>query len=152
MEIEHQYHTALIGKNGCIIKQIRADCGGVIISFPPETRASDNRIALKGTAEDIGKAKAELLKLVDQRAELGYSEEISVKLEYHKFLVGRKGTNVNTLRDKYNVRILFPAATATAPATNGDLNGTSEGTIIIIGRRRTSFLLTRAHYLLVSQY
>lgn len=133
LEVPHQYHTALIGKQGHIIKQIRSDCGGVVISFPPESNANDDRIVLKGTAEDIKRAKAELLKLVDMRHELGYSEEISVRLDYHKFLVGRKGTNVNTLRDKHNVRIIFPSA------SNGSAeNGAAEvGVITIIGKKES---------------
>jgi hypothetical protein len=127
VEIPHQFHTALIGKQGSIIKQIRSECGGVIISFPPESQPNDNRITLKGTVDDIKRAKVELLKLVEQRSELGHSEEITVKLEYHKFLVGRKGTNVNTLREKHGVRILFPSSNETADKT--------EGVITIIGKK-----------------
>jgi len=49
IDIPHQLHTALIGKGGAIIKQIRKECGGVIINFPPEQQqTSSNRITLKG--------------------------------------------------------------------------------------------------------
>lgn len=131
VEIPHQFHTALIGKQGSIIKQIRSECGGVIISFPPESNPNDNRITLKGTADDIKRAKQELLKLVDQRSELGYSEEISVKLDYHKFLVGRGGNKVNAMREKHGVRILFPSTNAATSDAN------SEGVITIIGKKES---------------
>lgn len=130
MEIPHQFHTALIGKNGSIIKQIRAECGGVIISFPPESNATNNRITLKGTAEDIQRAKQELLKVVDQRSDLGYSEEITVKLDYHKFLVGRHGNKVNSLRDKHGVRIVFPTSSSSSSE-----NQNGEGVITIMGKK-----------------
>lgn len=125
VEIPHQLHTALIGKGGGIIKQIRQECGGVIINFPPESSPTDNKITLKGPAEEVKKAKQELLKLAEQKNDISYSEEVHAKLEYHRFLVGRKGTNVNTLRDKHNVRIVFP---------NGQ-SGESNDAITIIGKK-----------------
>jgi len=128
VDIPHQFHTALIGKGGAIIKQLRKECGGVIINFPPENTPSD-RITLKGPIDEIKKAKQELLKLAEQKNDLSYSEELNVKFEYHKFLVGRKGNNVNTLRDKYNVRILFPTSTSKA---NEDNNNNSANDIITI--------------------
>lgn len=136
VEIPHQLHTALIGKGGAIIQQIRKDCGGVIINFPPEASANENKITIKGTADEVKKAKQELLKLAEQKNDVSYTEEMQAKLEYHRFLVGRKGTNVNTLREKYNVRILFPSSNA-----NNQANSTSD-IITIIGEyfTRLNFL------------
>lgn len=133
VEIPHQLHTALIGKGGAIIKQIRSDCGGVIINFPPESSPNDNRITLKGPIEELKKAKQELLKLAEQKHDMSYSEELHAKLEFHRFLVGRKGTNVNTLRDKYNVRILFPSSSSSS--TNGTAGAEANDVITIIGKQ-----------------
>ncbi len=108
VEIPHQLHTALIGKGGAIIKQLRKDCGGVIINFPAENDLSD-KIVIKGPLDEIKKAKQELLKLAEQKNDLSYSEDIYAKAEYHRYLVGHKGNNINSLRDKFNVRILFPS-------------------------------------------
>lgn len=107
VEIPHQFHSALIGKGGGIIKQIRQDCGGVIINFPPESAPSD-KITLRGPVEELKKAKQELLKLAEQKNDLSYSEEIPAKSEYHRFLVGKNGSRANYYRDTYNVRIVFP--------------------------------------------
>lgn len=130
IEIPHQYHGELIGKNGNMIKQIRNDCNGVVINFPPESNPKENRITLKGAPEDIEKAKHELLKLVEQRNDMSYSEEITAKNEYHKFLVGRKGTNVNSLRDHHNVRILFPSSNAVVSSNDEGKNRADIITII----------------------
>jgi hypothetical protein len=111
VEIPHNLHTALIGKNGNIIKHIRSECGGVIINFPPETDSNNNRIVLKGSPDQIIKAKQELLKLAEQKHDSSHQEELNVKLEYHKFLVGKQGTKINSIRDKYQVRIIFPSDT-----------------------------------------
>lgn len=126
VEIPHQLHTALIGKGGAIIKQIRKDCGGVIISFPAETTPTD-KITLRGPLEEIKKAKQELLKLAEQKNDISYSEDITCKSEFHRFLVGHKGNNINALREQYNVRVLFPSQNNTNEATND--------TITILGKK-----------------
>lgn len=127
VEIPHNLHTALIGRNGANIKQVRKDCGGCLITFPPENTSSD-KITLKGPREDIEKAKQELLKLAKSKNELSYSEDVNVKAEYHRYLVGRKGTSINQLRDKYKVRILFPQNDTTVSASSGETNGTAAAT------------------------
>jgi len=110
VEIAHSLHTALIGRGGAIIKQIRKDCGGVIINFPESSNSTIDKIILRGPREEIEKAKKELVKLAKEKNEISYSEDVPAKLEYHRFLVGRNGNNVNTLRDQYNVRIIFPSS------------------------------------------
>lgn len=112
VEIAHSLHTALIGRGGAIIRQIRQECGNVIINFPPEGsegKPGSDKITLKGPREEIEKAKKELVKLAKEKNEISYAEDVPAKLEYHRFLVGKKGSNVNTLRDQYNVRIIFPS-------------------------------------------
>lgn len=133
VEIPHNLHTALIGKGGAIIKQIRKDCGGVIINFPAENTTS-NKITIKGPLEEIKKAKAELLKLAEEKNDLSYSEDIVVKAEYHKFLVGRKGNNINTLRDKHNVRVIFPSSNGVQPSADADAPNPND-VIILIGKK-----------------
>jgi len=129
VEIAHQLHTALIGRGGAIIRQIRKDCGGVLINFPPESNGANanNRITLKGPRDEIEKAKKELIKLAKQKNEMTYSEDVPAKLEYHRFLVGKNGQNINNLRDKYNVRILFPSS-------KDNNNNKDQDTITIIGK------------------
>ena len=131
VDIAPQLHTALIGKNGNIIKQIRNECSGVIINFPPS--AGESRIVLKGSAEQITKAKAELLKLAEARHDASFQDELSnVKLEYHKFLVGRNGAKVSQLRDKYQVRIIFPTSSEFSAAAEANNNN---NVITIIGKK-----------------
>lgn len=137
VDIPQSVHNALIGRGGAIIKEIRKECGGCLITFPPETKQSD-RILLKGPREDIEKAKEKLLKAYKDRNELSYSEDITAKLEFHRYLVGRKGNNINQLREKYNCRILFPqteTTTAAAPADDAAaVTVPATDTITIIGK------------------
>lgn len=136
VEIAHALHTALIGRNGVIIKQIRKDCGGVIINFPPEASAGSvgsDKIVLKGPRDEIEKAKSELLKLAKMKNEMSYSEDVPAKFEYHKFLVGKNGNNVNTLRDQYNVRIIFPSSSKDSNNNKKEKEVQCQDLITIIG-------------------
>jgi hypothetical protein len=90
LSIPHSLHTSLIGRGGAIIKQIRNECGGVVINFPPENSTSD-MITLKGVREDIEKAKEELLKMAKHKNDLSFTDEINCIQEYHRYLIGPKG-------------------------------------------------------------
>lgn len=136
IDLPQQLHTALIGKGGAIIKQIRRECGGVIINFPPEqTQTPSDRITLKGPRDEIEKAKQELSKMAKQKNDMNYTEEITVKAEYHRFLVGKRGTSINSMRDKHNVRIILPTV-SNAAATNADSNAAAAAadTITVMGK------------------
>ena len=139
VDIPHQFHTALIGKGGAIIRQIRSECGDIIITFP--TAESSDTILLKGPPDDIKKAKQELLKLAEHQSDLSYSEEVHAKAEFHRYLVGPKGANVNALRDKHNVRILFPATTnsSSASASKSPSNENSKQPASTPGKSYSSF-------------
>jgi hypothetical protein len=134
VEIPHALHTYLIGKGGASIKQIRKDCGGVIINFPPETNPSDNKITIKGPLEEIKKAKAELLKLAELKEDFCHSEEVIAKSEFHRFLVGHKGNNVNSLRDKYAVRVLFPSSNSAQNNASNEAGVPLSDIITILGK------------------
>jgi hypothetical protein len=90
IDIPHNLHTALIGRGGAVIKQIRNECGGIIINFPPESSTSDT-ITLKGAREDIEKAKEELLKMAKNKVDLSFTDELNCFQEYHRYLIGPKG-------------------------------------------------------------
>jgi len=135
---------ALIGRGGAIIKQIRKDCGGVIINFPPEqqqatTSTTNDRITLKGPRDEIEKAKQELSKMAKQKNDMNYTEEVVVKAEYHRFLVGKKGTSINSMREKHNVRIILPTVSALKDNNNNKSDSTASSnnaaeTITIVGK------------------
>lgn len=142
VDVPHQLHNSLIGRGGAVIKQIRQECGGVIINFPPEatekTPGSD-RITLKGPRDEIERAKQELLKAAKLRNEASHVEEVAAKFEYHKFLVGHKGANVNSVREKYDVRIIFPSSkdNNNNKATSNGSSANNMDVITIIGREES---------------
>jgi len=133
VDIPNQLHTALIGKGGAIIKQLRVDCGGVLVNFPPENTPSD-RITLKGPRDEIEKAKQELLKMAKEKNDASYTEEIHVKAEFHRFLVGKKGTSINSMRDKHQVKIILPTLSTLKDNNNNKDQQNQADLITIVGK------------------
>ena len=42
--------------------------------------------------------------------EAGFTAEIRCKSEYHKFLIGRGGSNIKKVRDSTGARVVFPSS------------------------------------------
>jgi len=56
----------------------------------------------------VEKARKTLLELANEKQLSSMSAEIRAKPEHHKFLIGRHGANVQSIRDQTGARIIFP--------------------------------------------
>jgi len=65
VEVPHKLHNSIIGAKGRLIRSIMDECGGVIIRFPAEGSTSD-KVTIRGPAEDVDKAKTQLIELSKQ--------------------------------------------------------------------------------------
>jgi hypothetical protein len=65
VEVPHKLHNSIIGAKGRLIRSIMDECGGVIIRFPAEGSTSD-KVTIRGPADDVDKAKKQLLELANQ--------------------------------------------------------------------------------------
>jgi hypothetical protein len=66
VEIPHNLHNAIIGKNGRLVRAIMEECGGVIIRFPAEKERSD-KVLIRGPKDDVENAKKQLLELASHK-------------------------------------------------------------------------------------
>lgn len=64
--IPAKLHNSLIGSKGCLVRSIMEDCGGVHIHFPSEGSGSD-KVTIKGPADEVEKAKKQLLQLAEEK-------------------------------------------------------------------------------------
>ena len=108
VNIPSKIHNTMIGAGGKLIQSISDDCGGVHIKFPPSSANSD-KVTIRGPKEDVEKAKKMLMELSNERQLNSASAVIRAKPEHHKFLIGRQGVNIQTVRDKTGARIIFPS-------------------------------------------
>ena len=101
IKIPQKYHTFLIGAKGRLIKSVMDECGDVHIHFPAEGANSDI-VSIRGVEDDVEKAKAQLLEMAadsekqfSEKALYSFTGEVRAKQEYHRFLIGRGGVNIN---------------------------------------------------------
>jgi len=110
VNIPSKIHNTLIGTGGKLIQSISDDCGGVTIKFPTSNSNSD-KVTIRGPKEDVEKAKKILLELSNERQINSMQATIKAKPEHHKFLIGRQGVNIQSVREKTGARIIFPNET-----------------------------------------
>merc|ERR1712038_1596566 len=106
--IPSKIHNMMIGAGGKLIQSISDDCGGVAIKFPAPDAHSE-KVTIRGPKEDVEKAKNMLMELSNERQLNSISATIRAKPEHHKFLIGRNGVNIQSVRDKTGARIIFPS-------------------------------------------
>uniref|UniRef100_A0A673YYI7 Vigilin n=1 Tax=Salmo trutta TaxID=8032 RepID=A0A673YYI7_SALTR len=103
----HSLHNSLIGSKGRFVRSIMEECGGVHIHFPTEGSGIDT-VTIRGPAEEVEKAKKQLLSLAQDKQTKSHTAELKAKPEYHKFLIGKGGGNIRKVRDSTGARIIFP--------------------------------------------
>ncbi|KAG7263318.1 hypothetical protein CRUP_002210 [Coryphaenoides rupestris] len=109
VSIPSKLHNSLIGSKGRFVRSIMEECGGVHIHFPTEGSGID-KVTIRGPAEEVEKAKQQLLALAEEKQIKSHTAELRAKPEYHKFLIGKGGGNIRKVRDSTGARIIFPTA------------------------------------------
>ncbi|XP_072540165.1 high density lipoprotein binding protein a [Salminus brasiliensis] len=109
VSIPSKLHNSLIGSKGRFVRSIMEECGGVHIHFPTEGSGID-AVTIRGPAEEVEKAKKQLLSLAEEKQTKSHTAELRAKPEYHKFLIGKGGANIRKVRDSTGARIIFPTA------------------------------------------
>nr|XP_055069916.1 high density lipoprotein binding protein a isoform X2 [Misgurnus anguillicaudatus] len=109
VSIPSKLHNSLIGTKGRFVRSIMEECGGVHIHFPTEGSGID-AVTIRGPAEEVEKAKKQLLSLAEEKQTKSHTAELRAKPEYHKFLIGKGGGNIRKVRDSTGARIIFPTA------------------------------------------
>uniref|UniRef100_A0AAX7UVW2 Vigilin n=1 Tax=Astatotilapia calliptera TaxID=8154 RepID=A0AAX7UVW2_ASTCA len=107
VSIPSKLHNSLIGSKGRLVRSIMEECGGVHIHFPTEGSGID-KVTIRGPAEEVEKAKQQLLALAEEKQTKSHTVELHAKPEYHKFLIGKGGGNIRKVRDSTGARIIFP--------------------------------------------
>jgi len=119
-EIEQTYHRTVMGAKGSKVQKITTDFN-VQIKFPDkavengeapppvtngERSSNPNIIRITGKSENCTGAANALLELVPITA------EVSVPYEFHRFIIGQKGTGVREMMNTFDVNIRVPAQDA----------------------------------------
>uniref|UniRef100_A0A8D2MER1 Vigilin n=1 Tax=Zonotrichia albicollis TaxID=44394 RepID=A0A8D2MER1_ZONAL len=133
VSIPSKLHNSLIGAKGRFIRSIMEECGGVHIHFPTEGSGSDT-VTIRGPAQDVEKAKKQLLHLAEEKVSLALQGMEHVGLTSCLFLevevipsVCMKGFGVNRtnpfLRDLNTVWVIKTPVVEPAVQENGEEGG-----------------------------
>jgi predicted PilT family ATPase len=95
-----KYANILIGKRGESINKYREE-------FDVDIQVSEGKVDIKGPKAKGETAKAKILGLA-KRLEDEATHVLKIKPQYHRDLIGMKGSQVNRLQERYNVRVNFP--------------------------------------------
>lgn len=113
-DFPQKFANFLIGKRGENIRKLRDE-------FDVDIQVNDGKVELKGPQAKANACKAHIVALA-KRLEDEATHTLKIKSQYHRDLIGAKGSQVNRLQDRYNVRINFPRSN-----NNNDDDAATEG-------------------------
>lgn len=113
-DFPQKFANQLIGKKGENIKKLREE-------FDVDIQVNDGKVELTGPEAKASSCKAHIVGL-GKKLEDEATYVLKIQPQFHRDLIGPKGSQVNRLQDRYNVRVNFPrsAQNADDDAADGD--------------------------------
>lgn len=117
-DFPQKFANYLIGRKGENINKYREE-------FDVDIHINDGKVEIKGPVAKAELAKAKIVAL-GKKLEDEATHVLKIKPQYHKDMIGAKGSQVNRLQDRYNVRVQFPRTAATTSDDRSIVDGASE--------------------------
>ncbi|KAJ9273364.1 hypothetical protein DTO212C5_438 [Paecilomyces variotii] len=105
-DFPQKFANFLIGKRGENINKLRDE-------FDVDIKVENGKVEVKGPKAKADAAKSRIIAL-GRKLEDETTHVLKVPPQYHRDLIGQKGSQVNRLQDRYNVRVQFPRAAVSA--------------------------------------
>ena len=118
-DFPQKYANFLIGKRGENINKLREE-------FDVEIQVNEGKVDLKGPEAKALAAKSRILAM-SKKLEDEATHVIKIKPQYHREMIGAKGSNVNKLQDRLNVRIQFPRSAQNGHDDESVVDGSEGG-------------------------
>lgn len=103
-DFPQKFSNYLIGRKGENIRKYREE-------FDVDIQVHDGKVDIKGPKVKAEAAKARIVAL-GKKLEDEATHVLKIHPQYHKDLIGARGSQVNRLQERYNVRINFPRSAA----------------------------------------
>ena len=146
MTVEPKHHRHFVARRGEVLRRIGEEFGGVVVSFPRSGVSSD-KVSLKGAKNCIEGAKARIQEIIVELEEM-ITIDCEIEQQYHRTVMGAKGSKVQKITSDFDVNIKFPdKATGNfmltgdeppAVTANGDTGRSSNPNIIRITGRKAN--------------
>lgn len=99
-DFPQKFVNYLIGKRGENINKLRDE-------FDVDIKVENGKVEVKGPKAKADAAKSRII-VLGKKWEDETTYVLKVAPQYHRDLIGQKGSQVNRLQDRYNVRVQFP--------------------------------------------
>jgi len=138
MTVAPKYHKHFVARRGEVLRGIGEEFGGVVVSFPRNGVDSD-KVSLKGAKNCIAGAIDRINEIVKNLEDM-VTIDCEIEQQYHRTVMGSKGSKVQKITTDFNVQIKFPDKAVAvengeaAPPVNGGettINGRSTNPNII---------------------
>lgn len=106
-DFPQKFANLLIGKRGENINKLREE-------FDVDIKVDNGTVEIKGPKAKADAAKHRIVTL-GRRWEDERTYVLKIPPKYHRDLIGQRGSQVNRLQERYNVRVQFPRAAAGSP-------------------------------------
>ena len=106
VKVETKLHQALIGAGGKGVKKLQGE--NCIIHFPSD---GSDTVTIRGKDDAVKAAKKALEEEAAQLRLQSFSGTVQAAPEFHRFLIGRGGSNMKNIRDLTGCRIAVPGST-----------------------------------------
>lgn len=140
MTVDPKHHRYFVARRGEVLRKIGDDFGGVVVSFPRNGVASD-KVTLKGAKNCIEGAMARIEEIVQDLVEQ-VTIDCEIEQQFHRTVMGAKGSKVQKITQEHNVQIKFPDKANengnAAPQQEGDQQRSSNPNIIKITGKKVN--------------
>merc|ERR1711892_331557 len=123
MTVDPKHHRHFVARRGEVLRRIGDEFGGVVVSFPRNGVAGD-KVNLKGARNCIDAAITRISEIVKDLEDM-VTIDCEIEQNFHRTVMGAKGSKVQKITTDFNVQIKFPdkaPENGEAPpvVTNGD--------------------------------
>ncbi|XP_032591242.1 vigilin isoform X2 [Drosophila grimshawi] len=123
VEVDPEYHSKLIGRQGAVINKLRAD-HDVNISLPKRDDPNQHIISITGYQAKAESARDAIMEIVGELRTL-HREVIEIDTRIHSHIIGHRGRTIRKIIEDYKVDIKFPSS---------DEGQTNANAVTIIGK------------------
>ncbi|RAH85912.1 RNA binding effector protein Scp160 [Aspergillus japonicus CBS 114.51] len=114
-DFPQKFANFLIGKKGENINKLRDE-------FDVDIKVENGKVEVKGPKAKADAAKTRIINL-GKKLEDETTHTLKIPAQYHRELIGQKGSQVNRLQDRYSVRVQFPRAASDDQETSSEAGG-----------------------------
>ena len=119
-EFPKKHANFLIGKRGENINKLREE-------FDVDIQVNEGKVDIKGPPNKAEKAKSRILAL-SKKLDDEATHVLKINPQYHREMIGARGSQVNRLQERYGVRVQFPRSATNGHDDDGSVvNGSDAG-------------------------